>query len=331
MSQKMQKNIDVVVIGAGPNGLACGIELARRDINYLIIDKGSIVDSVRRFPVNMKFFSTAERIEIGNIPFTIPEVQPSRLEAVDYYRKVAEHFNLQLSLFRMVTKIEPLADYNFKVHTDKGDVLSRFVIVATGYFDDPLLLNVSGEDLSHVSHYYTEAYEYYGRKVVIVGGRNTAVETALDLFRAGVDVTIVHRGSGFGDSVKYWLKPDIENRVAEGAIKVHFNTEIKKILPNEVVLENQNGETQVLVSDKVLLLSGYSPKQELLQSAGVPIDARNRKPEIDAQTFETSLKGLFVAGSAVSGAETRTVFIENGRGHAKVIAESIVAAMATFS
>ena len=323
---------DVIIIGAGPSGLATAIAAKHFGLDYLVLEKGALVDGIARFPTNMVFFTTPELLEIGGIPLTTPYEKPTRAEALRYYRKVVDMFQLQVSLFEEVMEIEAAAGEDpgsaaprhFLVHTRGARGATRVrearnVVLSMGYYGAPVMLNIPGEDLPHVSHFYKEAHPYYRQRVVIVGGKNSAAEAALEIHRAGGHVTIVHRGSAFGDSIKYWVKPDIENRVKEGSIAAHFNANIVEIRPTEVVLDN--GTT--LPAEGVLLLTGYRADPEFMRRVGVEIDVETLEPKYSAETYETNVPGLFVAGGQLAGKKTGTVFIENGRFHGEVIAKTL--------
>ncbi len=313
---------DVVVIGAGPSGLATAIALKRRGVDYLVIEKGTLVDAIRRFPVNMVFFTTPELMEIGGVPLTTPYEKPTRQEALQYYRKVTDAFELQVSLHEEALAIER-EDGLFVIETrgERGARRARrarAVVLAMGYYDRPNRLGVPGEDLPHVRHYYDEAHNYYRRRVVIVGGKNSAVEAALELYRTGAQVTIVHRGSAIGESVKYWVKPDIENRIKEGSIAARFNSRVVEIRPADVVVDP---DPSPIPADSVLLLTGYQADPEFLRRAGVHVNPETNVPRHDPMTFETNVANLFIAGGQLAGKKTGTVFIENGRFHGERIAE----------
>ena len=323
---------DVIIVGAGPSGLATAIAAKHFGLDYLVLEKGALVDGIARFPTNMVFFTTPELLEIGGIPLTTPYEKPTRAEALRYYRKVVDMFQLQVSLFEEVMEIEAAAGEDpgsaaprhFLVHTRGARGTTRVrearnVVLSMGYYGAPVMLNIPGEDLPHVSHFYKEAHPYYRQRVVIVGGKNSAAEAALEIHRAGGHVTIVHRGSAFGDSIKYWVKPDIENRVKEGSIAAHFNANIVEIRPTEVVLDN--GTT--LPAEGVLLLTGYRADPEFMRRVGVEIDVETLEPKYSAETYETNVPGLFVAGGQLAGKKTGTVFIENGRFHGEVIAKTL--------
>jgi thioredoxin reductase (NADPH) len=317
---------DVIIIGGGPSGLATAIALKNHGIDYIVLEKGTLVDAIRRFPTNMVFFTTPELMEVGGIPFTTPYDKPTRLEALQYYRKVTDMFQLQVSLREEALTIEQEDDvFVVESRAERGARRvrhARAVVLAMGYYDRPNLLGVPGESLAHVRHFYDEAHNYYRTRVAIVGGKNSAVEAALELFRTGAHVTLIHRGAGVGDSVKYWVKPDIETRLKEGSIAARFNTRVVEIRPTDVIVDT---EPTSIPADAVLLLTGYQADPEFLRRAGVHINPETNVPRHDPMTFETNVKNLFVAGGQLAGKKTGTVFIENGRFHgeriAKVIAE----------
>jgi thioredoxin reductase (NADPH) len=319
---------DVLIVGAGPSGLATAIAAKHFGLDYVILEQGALVDAIARFPTNMVFFTTPELLEIGGIPLTTPYDKPTRAEALQYYRKVVDTFQLQVSLFEEVIDIQPPDDppgpFVVASRTSRGVTRSREarnVVLAMGYYSLPNMLNVPGEDLPHVSHFYKEAHPYYRQRVVIVGGKNSAAEAALEIHRAGGLVTMVHRGPGFGESVKYWVKPDIENRVKEGSIAAHFNARVVAIRLNEVVLDT--GVT--LPAESVLLLTGYRADPDFMRRIGVEINEDTQAPRYNIDTYETNVPGLFVAGGQVAGKRTGTVFIENGRFHGELIAKTISA------
>ncbi|MCX7930348.1 MAG: YpdA family putative bacillithiol disulfide reductase [Chlorobi bacterium] len=315
--------LDVAIIGAGPTGLACAIEALRSNLQILVFDKGSICDSIRRFPVGMTFFSTPEQLELGGIPFTTSNIRPTRIESLQYYRLVAQRLGIPLQLYTRVRHITRNSD-SFLLDTDRGVWTTRFVIVATGYFDHTNRLGVEGEDLPHVRHYYTEAFEYSGTRVLVVGGKNSAVEAALDLWRHGATVALVHRRPTLGESVKYWLRPDIENRIRNGEISAYFSTVVRRITPDGVELERlDTGERWYDEYDFILLQIGYRPDAEFLRRCGVEVDPHTLIPRYNPETFETNVPGLYVAGSVMCGCETWNIFIENGRSHARPILADI--------
>jgi thioredoxin reductase (NADPH) len=319
---------DVIIIGAGPSGLATAIACKHFHLDYVVIEQGALVDAIARFPTNMVFFTTPELLEIGGLPLTTPYDKPTRAEALQYYRKVVDTFQLQVSLFETVTAVQPpeAPGDPFVVESAAARGMRRVrearnVVLAMGYYTQPNMLNIPGEDLPHVTHFYKEAHPYYRQRVVIVGGKNSAAEAALEIHRAGGHVTVVHRGPGFGDSVKYWVKPDIENRVKEGSIAAHFGANVVEIRPSDVVLDT--GVT--LPCESVLLLTGYRADPEFMRRIGVTINDETLEPRYSAETYETNVPGLFVAGGQLAGKKTGTVFIENGRFHGEVIARTLAA------
>jgi thioredoxin reductase (NADPH) len=321
--------LDVAIVGAGPAGLAVAIAAGEAHLDYEVVEKGVLVNSIYHFPRNMIFFTTAELLEIGGLPFVTPYEKPTQAEGLKYYRRVAEACDLHVAMDEQVTAIraEGTADApSFAVESrhdgDRRSRRARHVVVATGYYDHPNLLGVPGEDLPHVSHYYREPHACFRRKVVVVGGKNSAAIAALELYRAGASVTLVHRRPQLGASIKYWIRPDIENRLKEGSIAARFETRVVEIRPKAVVVEGPRGGEEI-EAEAVFLLTGYHPDCALLTGAGVRVDAATLVPEHDAQTLETNVPGLYVAGALVSGRETGRIFIENGRFHGHAIVESI--------
>ncbi|MBA3270683.1 MAG: YpdA family putative bacillithiol disulfide reductase [Acidobacteria bacterium] len=321
---------DVVIIGAGPSGLAAAIAIQKLGLDYVILEKGTLVESIRRFPTNMVFFTTPELMEIGGIPLTTPYDKPTRLEALQYYRRIVDLFKLQICLREEVLTIEydeVSGERIFLLDTRTSLGVrrvrkARTVVLAMGYYDSPNYLGVPGEDLPHVTHYYDEAHPYFRQHVVVVGGKNSAAEAALDLYRNGVHVTLVHRGDTLGDSIKYWVRPDIENRIRDGAITARFNTEMVEIRPTEVVVRHRGAGAllETIPAEAVLLLTGYHADPEFLRRAGVTINVETDEPCYNPETFETNVPNLFIAGGQVAGKRTGTVFIENGRFHGERIA-----------
>ena len=317
--------VDVVVIGAGPTGLACAIELTRAGYTYVVLDKGCLVNSLYHFPPTMVYFTTPELLEIGDLPLVCLGEKPTRLEALKYYRKVAETYDLRVHQYEKVTGLVR-RDSGFQVATRleaSGEARTyrcRAAIVAIGYYDNPNLMRVPGEDLPHVSHYYTEAHAFHRREVVVIGAGNSAAEAALDLFRVGAKVTLVHRGLAPSPSLKYWVAPDLANRIKAGEIRARFDTAVVEITPRAVrVMPVGGGPTSEIPCDFVFALTGYHTDTELLRSMGIEVDPVTQKPALDPETLETNVPGLYVAGVAIAGIENNKVFIENGRFHGKQV------------
>ena len=315
--------LDLLIIGAGPSGLATAIAATTQGLSYEVLEKGVLVNSIFRFPVHMVFFTTPELLEIGGLPLVTPYEKPTRIEALRYYRRAAEKFALKISLGETVQQIERDARSGaFTVTSEvRGEThrrQSRAVVVATGYYDYPNRLDVPGEDLPHVSHYYREAHESYRRRVVVVGGKNSAAEAALELHRAGAHVTLVHRRRALGGSIKYWVKPDIENRIAEGSIAARFDSRIVEITPEAVIIERE-GQREAIAADQVYLLTGYHADFRLLSACGIDVDAETGVPMYDPGTLESNVPNLFLAGGVVAGRDTAPIFIENGRFHGERI------------
>ncbi len=326
MSEK--REWPAIVIGGGPCGIAAAAELKKKGIESLIIEKGAVTESIRQYPKRMTFFSTAENIEIAGIPFPTSNVKANRNEALQYYRKVAQYFDLNFKLNTAVEKVEKNGD-NFTVHTSNGNYTSRFTVLATGYFDKARLLNIAGEDSPIVSHYYKEPYAHSFQKVVIVGGGNSAIEAALELYRHNVDVTMVVRGPDLKPTAKYWLVPDIKNRIKEGKIKVIFSAEAKAIGEHSVVVASADGKEQTLSADFVYILVGYMPDANLLTGSGLNPNPESLLLDFDESTYQSEIENLYLCGTILAGIHTEKVFIENGREHAKVIAEAISHKMET--
>jgi thioredoxin reductase (NADPH) len=327
---------DLLIVGAGPSGLATAIAAKTRGIDYLILERGVLVNSIFHFPLHMVFFTTPELLEVGGLPLITPYDKPTRLEALRYYRRVVDTYGLQIATQEEVLDIEA-EDGLFAVTTGSTRPATepgrgpravstgtrrvrraRSVVLAIGYYDLPNRLDVPGEELPHVSHYYNDAHPYYRRRVVVVGGRNSAAEASLELFRGGAHVTLVHRNPTLGDSIKYWVRPDIENRIKEGSVAARFGASVVEITPTEVVIE-QAGRREALPCDAVFLLTGYHPDSELMTRAGIRCDPATLSPALDAETFETNVPNLFIAGGAVAGRNTGSIFIENGRFHGEKI------------
>ncbi len=314
---------DVLVVGAGPTGMACAIEAHKAGFKALIIDKGCVVNSIYHYPNNMVFFTTAELLEIGNVPFTTSLAKPTRLEALEYYRRVAEHFQLHMRQYEWVKTITG-EDGNFRVtatnrHNAIHDYRARKIVLATGYYDLANQLDIPGEDLDKVFHYYREPHPYFDTDVVVIGGKNSAAEAALDLWRHGARVTLVHRGPQMHEHVKYWVRPDIENRIKAGEIGAHFNSTVQEIGGDYVALQTPTGSLR-LKNDFVFALTGYHPDYDFLRSVGIELSSEQMRPVCDPENLESNVPGIYVAGVIVAGSKTNEIFIENGRFHGKLIA-----------
>lgn len=318
----MTHTYDVIVIGGGPIGLACGLEAQMAGLEYLILEKGTLVNSLYHYPANMTFFSTSERLEIAQIPFVSLNAKPTRNEALEYYRRVAESRQLNIRLFETVTTVHR-ENGLFTVQSSKGTYQTRNIALATGFFDAPVLLGVPGEDLPKVTHYYQEPHFYYRQKVIVVGANNSAVDAALETWRKGAEVTMVVRGADIGERVKYWARPDIVNRIAEGSIKAYFNAEVTRIDAHTVDLHTPEGPVRI-DNDYVIATTGYQPNFELLEQLGVALsnDAR-RVPEYNPETQESNQPGIYLAGVVCGGMDTHVWFIENSRVHAERIVQQI--------
>jgi thioredoxin reductase (NADPH) len=321
---------DVLIIGAGPSGLATAIAAKQRGLDYFIIEKGVLVNSIFNFPTHMVFFTTPELLEIGGLPLVTPYDKPMRLESLRYYRRVVDTYALQISFHEEALSIEREEEggipvFTVTTRTNRGVKRvhqARAVVLAIGYYDLPNYLGVPGEDLPHVSHYYTDAHPYYRQRVVVVGGKNSAAEAALELFRGGAHVTLVHRHAALGDSIKYWVRPDIENRIKEGSIQARFETTVCEIRETNVLVQAKDGTREEIPADGVFLLTGYHPDAELMKGAGIEVEPETLAPAMNPETFETNVPNLFLAGGCVAGKATGNIFIENGRFHGeKIIAE----------
>jgi putative YpdA family bacillithiol system oxidoreductase len=316
--------VDVLIIGAGPIGMACGIEAQKKGLNYLILEKGLLVNSLYNYPLNMTFFSTSEKLEIGGVPFVSHNAKPTRAEAVEYYRRVAMQFKLIVNLYESVTTIAPLADGDFNIKTSKSSYQAKNVVLATGFYDEENKLNIPGEDLPKVRHYYKDPHPYFRQHLAIVGSRNSAVDAALETWRKGAaSVTMIIRESEISPRVKYWARPDIVNRIEEGSINAHFNAELREVTDSEIVFI-ENGEEQRLQNDFVLALTGYRPNFDMLQKVGVKLDAKNSMiPSYNEKTMESNVANFYLAGVVCGGLETQKWFIENSRVHAELIINDV--------
>lgn len=329
-----KEHFDVLVIGAGPTGLACAIEAHRRGLRCANIDKGCITNSLYNYPTHMTFFTTPELLEIGDIPFPCAHQKPDRLEALEYYRKVAEFYKLDIRQYENVTHVAGHdGDFHLKVNDLFGrnhDYSAKKLVIATGYYDLPNKLNVPGEELPKVTHYYKEAHRYFNTEVVVIGAKNSAAIAALELWRHGAHVTLIHRGPGIHSHVKYWIKPDIENRIRNGEIKAFFNTLIKEINQDSVLLRTPSGDHRI-TNDFVLAMTGYHPDFSFLKSIGVQFDGADRRPAVNLETLESNVPGVYLAGVIVAGMRTNEIFIENGRFHGRQIADDLKKKIAATS
>jgi thioredoxin reductase (NADPH) len=322
----MTESFDALVVGAGPTGLACGIELQNRGVRTVLVEKGCVVNSIYHYPTNMTFFTTPELLEIGNIPMTSLNDKPNRAEALKYYRRVADHYRLDVRQYERVDRIDG-HDNAFQVFTTDRlgcprTYYVRKVVLATGYYDVPNMLNVPGENLDKVLHYYKEPHPYYGHDVIVVGAKNSAAIAALELWWTGARVTLIHRGPGISDRVKYWIKPNIENRIRNGEIRGYFHSNILEILPNSVRVATPDGEV-ALKNDFVFALIGYQPDLAFLSATGISLETETQRPRTDPTTLESERAGIYLAGVIVAGMHTNEIFIENGRFHGQLIAESV--------
>ncbi|MRN54613.1 YpdA family putative bacillithiol disulfide reductase [Paenibacillus monticola] len=320
---------DVIIIGAGPCGLSTAMECQRQGLTSLIIEKNFIVHSIYLYPTNMQFFSTAELLEIGGVPFTSPNDKPFRHEALVYYRRAAQQHGLEIAAYEEALSVEPLDDGTFAIHTSnsRGEHKTRqaaHVVIATGYFDQPNMIGIPGEELPKVTHYFGEAHPYTGMKVTVIGGSNSAVDAALELIRVGATVDMVYRGDSISENIKPWVRPIFESLVKKEKITLHIQSRVVEITPHSVIIQLPNGETEVVDNDFVLALTGFRPSRTLLTSAGVVMDDELEKPAFDHSTMESNVPGLYVAGVIASGRNANEVFIETGRGHGKLIVDHIL-------
>jgi thioredoxin reductase (NADPH) len=314
---------DVLIIGAGPIGMACAIEAKKNGLKYVIVEKGALVNSLYNYPVFMTFFSTSQRLEIGDVPFVSINPKPNRNEAVEYYRRVAEKFSLNIHLFETVHKVLKQEDQSFLVSTSKREYSAKYVIVSTGFYDVPVLMNIPGEELPKVTHYYKDPHLYAFQNVVVVGANNSGIDAALETYRKGANVTLVIRSAEIGSYVKYWVRPDIDNRIKEGSIKAYFNAELTSIEADTVHIKTTDGEV-VLENDFVIAMTGYTPDFELLKNLGLDLSAASlNSPSYNPDTMETKIEGLYLAGVVCGGMDTHKWYIENSRIHANQIFDHI--------
>ncbi|MCJ7935051.1 MAG: YpdA family putative bacillithiol disulfide reductase [Chryseobacterium sp.] len=315
--------LDILIIGAGPIGLNCAIEAQKKGLSYLIIEKGTIVNSLYHYPLYMRFFSTAEKLEIDGIPFISTAPKPGRQEALEYYQGIARQKRMNIHLYEKVLKVVKKGNL-FEVETTKGKYSANNVVIATGFYDIPNMMNIPGEDLPKVRHYYTEPYPYARQKVVVIGSSNSAVDAALETYRKGAEVTMIIRHSEISKSVKYWVKPDIENRISEGSIKAYFNAEILEVKEHTVVFKDENNQTHEIDNDFVLAMTGYLPDFDFLKNSGIELNGDCLNPYYNMETMETNIPDLYLAGVVCGGKDTHLWFIENSRVHAEMIISSIL-------
>ncbi len=324
----MTESFDAVVVGAGPTGLACGIELQQRGVRTVLIEKGCVVNSLYHYPTNMTFFTTPELLEIGNIPMTSLNDKPNRVEALKYYRRVAGHYHLNIRQYERVDRVGG-DDNAFEVFTEDRlgcfhTYRARKIVLATGYYDVPNMLGIPGEELEKVLHYYKEAHPYYDHDVAVIGAKNSAAIAALELWWTGARVTLIHRGPAISNSVKYWIKPNIENRIENGEIPAYFNSHVREIRKDSILVATPEGDVR-LKNDFVFALVGYRPDLTFLNSTGITLESDTLKPRTNRDTLESERAGVYLAGVIVAGMHTNEIFIENGRLHGHLIAESIAA------
>ncbi|MDG4652039.1 YpdA family putative bacillithiol disulfide reductase [Chryseobacterium arthrosphaerae] len=315
--------LDILIIGAGPIGLNCALEAQNNNLKYLIVEKGTIVNSLYHYPLYMRFFSTAEKLEIDSIPFITTSPKPGRQDALEYYQGIARQKELNIHLYEKVLNVSKNKGI-FDIETTKANYQARNVVIATGFYDIPNLMNVPGENLPKVKHYYTEPYPYARQKIVVVGSSNSAVDAALETYRKGAEVTMIIRHSEISKSVKYWVKPDIENRIAEGAIKAHFNAELIEIKERSVVFKTEDHQIREIENDFVLAMTGYLPDFDFLKNSGIELKGDCMNPSYNPETMETNIPNLYLAGVVCGGKDTHLWFIENSRIHANMIINHIL-------
>lgn len=316
------RSTDLFIIGAGPIGISCAIEAKHKGLDYILVDKGCLVNSLYNYPLGMQFFSSSDRLELDNIPFCSTEPKPKRNEALEYYRRVVESREITPQLFEKVTHLEK-KDKTFLIETTKDSYEAKNVVIATGFFDIPNLMNVPGEDLDKVTHYFKEAHPYSNQKVAVVGASNSAIDAALACYRKGAEVTLIIRGPEVGPRVKYWVRPDILNRIEEGSIKAFYNAEVSEITANQISFTTK-GAKKSIDNDFVIAMTGYLPDFEFLKMAQIDLKGETLKPHYDPNTMETNVSGLFLAGVICGGMETHKWFIENSTDHAKKIVDHIL-------
>ncbi|AFU69774.1 bacillithiol system oxidoreductase, YpdA family [Psychroflexus torquis ATCC 700755] len=314
---------DVLIVGGGPIGIASAIEAKKKNLSYIIIEKGALVNSLYNYPDKMTFFSTSEKLELDEIPFVSNNNKPTKQEALEYYRRIVDYKQIHINLFEKVEKVTKNKSF-FRISTSKADYQAKNIVISTGFYDIPNHLNIPGEELDKVSHYYKDPHYYATQKLVVVGASNSSVDAALETYRKGADVTMIVRGEQVGERVKYWVRPDVLNRIKEGSIKAYFNSELTEVGQDYVKFKDEQGHVQEIENDFVLVLTGYRPNFEFLKMIGVALsDDGLSIPAYNQQTMETNLKGVYLAGVICGGMETHKWFIENSRIHAKMIMENI--------
>jgi thioredoxin reductase (NADPH) len=316
------KNEDVIIIGGGPCGLAAAIALKKKGMNPLIIEKGNIVNAIYNYPTHQTFFSSSEKLAIGDVPFITENLKPKRNQALVYYREVVKREKLRIHKYEKVTEVVKQSEFLFKVITNKQQYSAEKIVIATGYYDHPNLMGIPGEELSKVSHYFKEAHPFFDMDVAVIGGKNSSVDAAIELEKAGARVTVLYRGAEYSSSIKPWVLPEFEALVRAGSVQMVFNAEVKKITDSTVVYEHE-GKTVNLKNDHVFAMTGYRPDHAFLQKIGVGIDAETGRPDFDPETMETNIPGIFIAGVIAAGNNANEIFIENGRFHGGQIAEAI--------
>ena len=315
--------LDLLIIGAGPIGLNCALEAKKNNLTYLIVEKGTIVNSLYHYPLYMRFFSTAEKLEIAEIPFITTAPKPGRQDALEYYQGIARQKDLSINLYEKVLNVRKNEEI-FEVETSKSRYSAKNVIISTGFYDHPNTMNIPGENLEKVKHYYTEPYPFAQQKIVVVGSSNSAVDAALETYRKGAEVTMIIRHSEISKSVKYWVKPDIENRILEGSINAHFNAELTEIKENTVIFKDEKGELHEIENDFVLAMTGYLPDFDFLRNTGIRLEGDCLNPYYNPETMETNIPNLYLAGVVCGGKDTHLWFIENSRIHANLIVKHIL-------
>ncbi|NMD70295.1 YpdA family putative bacillithiol disulfide reductase [Bacillus sp. DNRA2] len=314
---------EIIIVGAGPCGLSVAIALQEIGINPLIIEKGNVVNAIYHYPTHQTFFSTSEKLEIGDVPFITEEYKPRRNQALVYYREVVNRKKLRINAYELVQSITKTGE-QFSIKTDKQEYSARYVVIATGYYDHPNYMNVPGEDLPKVFHYFKEAHPYFDKDVVVVGGKNSSVDAAIELVKAGARVTVIYRGNEYSPSIKPWILPEFESLIRHGKITMEFNSHVKEITQNQITY-TKAGEKITISNDFVFAMTGYHPNHQFLKNIGIEIDAQSGRPFFDSDTMETNVKGAFIAGVIAAGNNANEIFIENGRFHGGLIAEAILA------